>query len=418
MSATVAGRDDRSRRSRIALATAQAAALAVLIGAAASPPLASAASLLMLLAFAALPDAPARMRRVLAEPLGRGWLVFVVALLVGFAVGLARTPSTALHGLWDWRHLLLVPVALAVFDSTQAKRRLCLAVIVFAACAALVSLAMQIQGLAYKEGHLPGVLLRNSVTQAMTFGVAAFLALLLATTGQIAHRGARAVLGATGLGLLAMLLFAQSGRSGALAVLVMAGVTVLMLLRGRARLVAVIALPLLASAAYAASPMLQKRFTQAIHETRNAAHLPEYTSMGVRVIIWQTTADLIAQRPVLGTGLGGFPAAYAQRIGATYRDGWKALPTADPHNQYLFLWAEAGIAGLLGLLALLAGALRQTSAQPYRTAGVALLAAWCVTSLFSSHFQTFNEGHLIAVLLGAMLARTGPPVPAAATAPG
>jgi O-antigen ligase len=33
-----------------------------------------------------------------------------------------------------------------------------------------------------------------------------------------------------------------------------------------------------------------------------------------------------------------------------------------------------------------------------------LLAAWCTTSLFNSHFQTFNEGHLIALLLGALLA--------------
>jgi flagellar biogenesis protein FliO len=37
--------------------------------------------------------------------------------------------------------------------------------------------------------------------------------------------------------------------------------------------------------------------------------------------------------------------------------------------------------------------------------GLALLAAWCVNSLFSSHFQTFNEGHLIAVLAGVLLAR-------------
>ena len=35
---------------------------------------------------------------------------------------------------------------------------------------------------------------------------------------------------------------------------------------------------------------------------------------------------------------------------------------------------------------------------------LALLAAWCTTSLFNSHFQTFNEGHLIALLLGALLA--------------
>lgn len=402
-----------NRRLRVALTTAQAAALLVLIGAAASPPLASLASLLMLAAFAALPDAWPRLRRVLTEPLGRGWLVLVAALLLGFMVGLWRAPATALHGLWDWRHLLMVPVGLALFDSAQAKRRLAVGLIVFAAVAAAASLAMQLQGLAYKDGHAPGVLLRNTVTQAMTFGVAAYLALLLAATGQVARPLPRLLLAVAGLGLLAMLLFAQHGRSGALALLVMAAVTVLLLLRGRVRLVALIAVPLLATAAYAASPKLQTRFTQAVHELRNAQHLPEYSSMGIRVIIWENTAALIAARPLLGTGLGGYPAAYADRIGMQQREGWKALPTADPHNQYLFVWAEAGLPGLIGLLALIVGALRQSTITPYRAAGVALLAAWCTTSLFSSHFQTFNEGHMLAVLLGAMLARTGPPAAAA-----
>jgi membrane associated rhomboid family serine protease len=50
------------------------------------------------------------------------------------------------------------------------------------------------------------------------------------------------------------------------------------------------------------------------------------------------------------------------------------------------------------------GAARQAAPQPYRGCALALLAAWCATSLFNSHFQTFNEGHLIALVLGALLA--------------
>ena len=58
------------------------------------------------------------------------------------------------------------------------------------------------------------------------------------------------------------------------------------------------------------------------------------------------------------------------------------------------------------------GRSRHPSAPPFRTLGLALLAGWCATSLFSSHFQTFNEGHLIALLLGVFLA-----VPAAQARP-
>ena len=39
---------------------------------------------------------------------------------------------------------------------------------------------------------------------------------------------------------------------------------------------------------------------------------------------------------------------------------------------------------------------------PFRVAGLALLLAWCVTSLFSSHFRTFNEGHMIMLFLGVL----------------
>ena len=50
-------------------------------------------------------------------------------------------------------------------------------------------------------------------------------------------------------------------------------------------------------------------------------------------------------------------------------------------------------------------ALRQPAVGAFRVAGVALLLSWCVTSLFSSHFMAFNEGHMIMLFLGVLLAR-------------
>ena len=129
--------------------------------------------------------------------------------------------------------------------------------------------------------------------------------------------------------------------------------------------------------------------------------------MGVRAVIWRTTAELIAEAPVLGYGLGGYPIVYEKRVKQQYT-GWKATPTTDPHNQYLALLAEAGVPGLLAFFWFLLAAARQRPPLPWRALGVALLAAWCVTSLFSSHFQIFNEGHLIAIFVGAFLAEEAP----------
>jgi low temperature requirement protein LtrA len=47
---------------------------------------------------------------------------------------------------------------------------------------------------------------------------------------------------------------------------------------------------------------------------------------------------------------------------------------------------------------------RQRTSGWTRAAGLSITAAWCATSLFNSHFSVFNEGHLIALLWGALVA--------------
>jgi O-antigen ligase len=382
------------------------AAALTAIGAVSSPPVGVAGSALMLVAFALVPDARERLARALREPLGRGWLALVAALLVATAVGaIQSSPALAVRGLFDWRHLLLLPVALAVFDTRASRIRFALVLVATAVVGAAASLAAV--GVGYSRNELfAGIVLRNPVTQALTFSIGALLAGTLAATQKGWARHWRLLLALVALLLVAQLVFLQSGRSGFVALAVSAAVAVVLLLRGRARLVALIVLPLAVAAVFAASPNLKQRFGLAVAELRSADQLPEYSSMGIRVIIWRTSAEVIAERPLLGYGLGGFPAAYAARIKSKYSEGWRSLPAADPHNQYLFLWAEAGVLGLLGFAALLAGAFRQGADDPLRAVGLGLLAAWCVNSLFSSHFQTFNEGHLIAVMLGAFLARS------------
>jgi O-antigen ligase len=398
-----------ARRAEWSLQTVRAAAALTAIGAVTSPPVGVAGSAVMLIAFAFVPDALARLGRVLREPLGRGLLVLAAALLVATVVGAVYTsPAEALRHLLGWRHLLLLPIALAVFDTRESRMRFAYVLIGIAVMGAIASLIAA--GVGYsRNASFPGIVLRNPVTQALALSIGALLAAVLAVAQTRWTRAWRATLAIVALLLVAQLAFQQTGRSGFVALAVACGVATLLLLRGRALVVALVALPLLGVTVLAASPNLKQRFGMAVSEMRHAATLPEYTSMGIRVIIWQTSAEVVAERPLLGYGLGGFAPAYAAHIKTKYSEGWKALPVNDPHNQYLFLWAELGVLGLVGFIALLAGAIRQPADDPLRAAALALLAAWCVNSLFSSHFQTFNEGHLIVLLLGVFLARTVTP---------
>jgi O-antigen ligase len=245
--------------------------------------------------------------------------------------------------------------------------------------------------------------LRNNVTQAMFLAVAAYLACMLLVTRQFSARTAHVLLGLAALVLLLRLLFVETGRSGHLLLLVAFAASVVLGLHGLRRWVALLVVPLVAVVVYVASPQLQARFGKGIAELGNAGQAAELTSMGVRQVMWRGTIDLIAERPLRGYGLGAFGAAYSER--AKSQSGWRAIASTDPHNQYLFLWVEAGLLGLVAFAWWLIAATRQPAAPLGRTLALALLAGWCATSLFSSHFQTFNESHLIALLLGVFLAR-------------
>lgn len=419
MSAALPSASPLAGGSSRALVATRIAALLVAIGAMSSPPVANVAAVLMLVAFAFVGDAWARLRRVLAEPLGRGVLLLAAALALGVVVALARglPVQVALGGVYGWRHLLLLLVALAVFDDPRSRLRLMLGFVLFALAAAAMSMAAWKLG--YVRNEMPaGILWRNPVTQALLFATGGFLALLLATRAAWAQGWMRPALGAAALLLIGTLLFTQTGRSGALALGVMLVAALLLMLRGRRLLVALLATAMLGAVVFAASPVLQQRFALGLHEMRNASELTEYNSMGARVIIWTSAAELIGERPLLGYGSGGFAPAYKAHVEARYT-GWKAHLVTDAHNQYLTAWAELGLPGLLALLAFIALAVRQglqAGHDPARIAGLGLLAAWCATSLFSSHFQTFNEGHLLMVMLGALLARDAQPPSASSTA--
>ena len=70
------------------------------------------------------------------------------------------------------------------------------------------------------------------------------------------------------------------------------------------------------------------------------------SSVGLRMEWYRNTLRMIAQRPIVGAGTGGFPDTYA----AFVSDPAAQKPT-HPHNQFLMTAAEMGIVGVAALLA-------------------------------------------------------------------
>lgn len=390
------------RRDIWAITFARFAAAMAAIGAFVVPGLASGAAVLMLLALLAAPSRWERVKNAFSQPLGRATVLLLLAL--GFA--LLWSPVGAKEGLraWlGWRHLVWLFLALALFDTRAAKVTFTGMFAAAATATACVSLMLWLFGASIRgDGVAPYVVFRNHVTQGMAFSAAALFALLFALRVEAA-RWMRGLAWAAAAVLVFSLVVTTPGRSGYLVMTIVALALALTQARGGAR-IAVTAAVLGALVLVAlASPLVLQRFERGVDELRNAKQGSELTSMGIRVVIWENTLDLVREAPVIGHGTGSYAKEY-RRLGDR-ATGWQATPAEDPHNQYLYFLAETGLVGLSVFIWWLLAAARQPVTGPYRVAGLALLLSWCVTSLFSSHFRTFNEGHMIMLFLGVLLSK-------------
>jgi O-antigen ligase len=376
------------------------------IGLLTSPPLANIAEALMV--GIVLLDTELR-RSLLATwryPVVKALALFFCILLIG-AVYSDASAKEIRHGLTGWLHrMLLLPFALAIFVRVEDKMRFVRtyagANVLFAA----ISVVLWLTGSLPFGGEEPGVILRNHSTQGMGFAVSALLAAWLAFDTET--KRLRFFWAAACAFLILNIAFVTTGRSGYVVLLVSACVFVAFgvfrsdgKVPARLRLGAVIALALIGILLVAA-PSSQERLKKAVDEVQGSQQATEYTSMGIRMVFWRNTVELIGQRPWLGHGTASFATVYKEKV--VGQTGFRAIETQDPHNQFMKIIAENGILGLAAFFAVIVAALMTPATSPWRMLATAVLLSWSATSLFNAHFSTFSEGHFIFLWLGIMLA--------------
>jgi O-antigen ligase len=344
----------------------------------------------------------ARLAGAARQPLGAMVLLFWLVVTLGLAYSAA--PWRESIAMWlGWRKLSLVLIAVALFDDLVWKRRLALLLVAVALLSAIASYLGMLLDVSYYK-YLPGIVIRNHATQGMVFAAAAFTAAVLARHEHA--RNARALLIGAAVLLVANIALVTPGRSGYVVFIVLSAALALAWVEGSAlkRLGAGAGMALLAVVVLASSPVVRERMMLGVSEMEAKDQGGSTTtSMGQRVIYARNTLQLITERPLFGYGTGAFGEIYGRKVDG--RPGMEGLKIHDPHNQYLNIATEHGLLGLLVFLAFVASAFRQRCSQPYRLLGLAVLAAWCATSLFSSHFSTFVEGRFILFWLGAFLAQ-------------
>lgn len=350
-------------------------------------------------------------------PLG---VALAIGLYIGWqVVGLIYTDapmSYALKNVFTERKICyILPLAL-LFSDEGSKLRFLVAFLVVAAVGLGASFALSLVSVQDWVSLFPAensrvvtrlisenkFVFRSNVTQGMVFVICAFLALWY--SGQ-AHRPAWVwAMRVLASAFLINVLTVTHGRSGYVVFLVLV-VWFFAMWRGfkGVAMGALVAL-IIGVAVFTLSSSVHDRVMSGIAEAQSFSSATKETSLGRRMVMYQTTLGMIRENPLLGVGTGGFKQSFSS-IAAEKYSGWRAIPFDDPHNQYLFVLAENGVVGLATFLFMIGMILKYClkGGSIYGKMAAGCVLAWCATSLFSGHFRTFPEGHLIAFIVGILM---------------
>lgn len=333
------------------------------------------------------------------------WAALALWLLL--ALSLAWTPvplPVALGQLGQYTLPLLLGAVAAACPAVLARRALvhfvaasalAACVFVLAAASALPDWPRLWHSTAQAEGN-------QRIAASILLALGAALALWLSEAGTVRVRIAWLTLAL----LCGVALALQDRRSGMLLL------PLLLLVwawsverRWTRRALALLAVVALVAASWQMSATVRHRFDEGWRELREyRANDQVATSWGQRLRMWQLTADMVAERPLLGHGVGSWKQRWTERVTA----GTPLAANTTPHSEYLLLAQQAGLLAPLLWLAWLAAVWRQ--AWRAGTAGVpALLAvaalAW--TGLFNAVLRDakFALPLLLLAALGIALSR-------------
>lgn len=338
-------------------------------------------------------------------------VAIAIGLYIGWqVVGLTYTDASmsyALKNIFTERKIVYVlPLAL-IFSDERPKKRFLMAFLVTSVAGMALSFAVVNQHLHWRLGLNPAAVFRSHATQGMVFAICIPLALWFGFKQQIPWR--RWAFYVLAVGFLLNLATVTPGRSGyvVILVLIVGGFSMWRGFKGVA--IGLVVASLLGIGAFYSSSSVRGRVMEGVNEVRNFSTSPHETSLGRRMVQYETTLDMIKENPILGVGTGGYKKHFSAIAEAKYT-GWRAIPFDDPHNQYLFVAAENGLIGLVTFLLMIGMILKYClkGGSIYGKMAAGCVLAWCATSLFSGHFRTFPEGHLIAFIVGILMVNRSP----------
>lgn len=340
------------------------------------------------------------------------WLA--IALFFFYLIGCAYSignQEDILTGLGKAARLMFIPLLLIVFQDAATRRRAWYGFIGAMLLTLVLSYLLWL-GLLPKWEIIRGdaanpVIFKLHITHNLFMAFTAFACAVQARYAATPRR--RGIWVALALLAAFNVLFMVQGRTGHLVLLVLLIYIGIVWLRWKGVAITLAAIAVLAALAYALpSSSLHQRAVLAYHEFSAAQpDVAATTSVGQRMEFYRNTLEIVRQRPLLGAGTGGFRQAYAEQVRGTGR-----VATHNPHNEYLMVAAQLGLAGLLLLLALFAVQWHAAARLPAmreqmlaRGMVLSIMVASAVSSTLIDHaegwFYVWMSGLLFAALKSA-----------------
>jgi len=341
---------------------------------------------------------------VAANPVALAALAVFCMLALGLFYGI-RYPGDGLRHLGKYVDLLFIPIFITLFRDARIRE---IALRWFCAAMVLSFIVAEMSMLGLLEGNplLPrstdlSRVLKVSITHGLLSALAAFVfALFALREPQWPQRLLFAVLA---LVAVKNVLLAVISRTGYLVLALLTFYFFFTLFRKRGLVIAALLMGAILAAVYGGSEDFRERVdTVFIESEESQSRWPSRESVTLRLEWYQQSLDIVLGHPLLGTGTGSFPRAYAETI-----KDQKSVSTTNPHNEYLLIAVQTGLAGLVLLLHLFWQQLRLSArlATPVEThLARGLVLTMAIGSLFNSLLLDHTEGLLFAWLTGVLFA--------------
>ena len=201
--------------------------------------------------------------------------------------------------------------------------------------------------------------------------------------------------------------FVLSGRSGHVVAITLLSLAIMWELPKKYRGVIVLLPFLLALSLFFSSDKVRERLTMVKTEVETySTEVQAVTSSGIRLTLWTSAIQMIAEHPFVGSGVGSWSLEY-NRVQRAKNPAHSDIPAnGNPHQEYLQWGMQLGIPGILLLVALMISITRDTLGMEtmHARAAQSTLIALSVACLFNSSIYDALIGDFFCVALGLLMA--------------